>query len=181
MVTLRLEYLEKIRPKLFQHFGYQSIMQVPQLVKIVLNMGVKEAVSDKNAIKYAMEDLKNIAGQMPVITRVRKSVAAFKIREGWPIGCKVTLRRAKMYHFLQRLIAVAIPRIRDFRGFSVNGFDGLGNYSFGISEQIVFPEIDYDQVDRIRGLDVTLVTSTCKDDEAQVLLKAFGFPLRGVS
>ncbi len=161
-----------------KEFSYDSIMQVPKITKITLNMGLGEAVADKKIVNHALKDMSDIAGQKPVTTVARKSIAGFKIRDGWPIGCKVTLRGHKMYEFLHRLIAVAIPRIRDFRGFSPKSFDGRGNYSLGIKEQIVFPEIDYDKIDKIRGMDITITTSAATDKESLSLLKAFGFPLK---
>lgn len=154
-------------------------MEVPKLVKITLNMGVGEAVGDKKVIQNAVEDMTKIAGQRPVVTNARKSVAGFKIREEWPIGCKVTLRRKHMYEFLDRLISIAIPRIRDFRGLNPKSFDGRGNYSMGVQEQIIFPEIDYDKIDAIRGMDITVTTTAKTDAEAKALLSAFNFPLRG--
>jgi len=161
-----------------QRFGYKNVMQVPRLRKITLNMGVGEAMTDKKVIDNAASDLAKISGQKPEIRRARKSVATFKVRENWPIGCRVTLRGARMYEFFDRLINVAIPRIRDFRGLSSRSFDGRGNYSLGIKEQIIFPEIDFDKVDAIRGLDVTIVTSAKSDDEARALLEGFQFPMR---
>jgi large subunit ribosomal protein L5 len=176
----RLErlYRESVVPELRARFGYTNPMAVPRLVKITLNMGVGEAASDRKIIESAVADLARISGQKPIVTRARRSVASFKIREGWPIGCKVTLRRARMYEFLDRLINVALPRVRDFRGLNPRGFDGRGNYSLGIREQIIFPEIDYDKIDALRGLDVTITTSTESDEEARELLRAFSFPLR---
>jgi large subunit ribosomal protein L5 len=158
--------------------GYKSLMEVPKIVKITLNMGVGEAVTDKKILTAAINDLTTIAGQKAVGTNARKSIAGFKIREGWPVGCKVTLRRDKMYEFLDRLISIAIPRIRDFRGVNPRGFDGRGNFSMGIKEQIVFPEIDYDKVDAIRGLDITIVTTAKTNKEAKALLSAFDFPFK---
>lgn len=154
-------------------------MEVPKLIKITLNMGVGEAVGDKKVIQNAVEDMTKIAGQKPIVTNARKSVAGFKIREDWPIGCKVTLRKGHMYDFFDRLISVAIPRIRDFRGLNAKSFDGRGNYSMGVQEQIIFPEIDYDKIDAIRGMDITFTTSAKTDAEAKALLKAFNFPLKG--
>jgi large subunit ribosomal protein L5 len=159
-------------------FGYQNPMQVPRLVKITLNMGVGEAVGNKKVLENAIEDMSKIAGQKPVVTLARKSIATFKIREGWPIGCKVTLRRRHMYEFLDRLINVALPRVRDFRGVSGRAFDGRGNYNFGVKEQIIFPEIDFDQVDAIRGMDICVTTTAKTDQEAKALLESFGFPFR---
>lgn len=178
MVELRQFYNETVVPALTQEFGYPSVMAVPRITKMTLNMGVGEAVADKKIIDHAAQDLAKISGQKPVITLAKKSEAGFKIRQGWPVGCKVTLRRERMYEFLQRLISIAIPRIRDFRGFSERAFDGRGNYSLGIKEQIVFPEIEYDKIDAIRGLDITITTTAKTDKEGRALLKAFGFPLR---
>lgn len=165
-------------PKLTDQFGYKSRMEVPKITKITLNMGLGEAVGNKKVLESASEELALISGQKPVITKARKSVANFKIRDGWPIGCKVTLRRMYMYEFLDRLVNIAIPRIRDFRGLSPKSFDGRGNYSLGLKEQIVFPEIDYDKVDAVRGMDVTITTSAKTDEEALALLRAFDFPIR---
>jgi len=159
-------------------FGYRTVMQVPRIEKIILNMGVGEAIADKKVMENAVSDLRLIAGQQPIVTKARKSVAAFKIREGWAIGCKVTLRRERMYEFLDRLISIAIPRVRDFRGLSPKAFDGRGNYSLGMKEQIVFPEIDYDKIDALRGLDITITTSAPTDEEGRALLEAFKFPFR---
>ena len=178
MARLQEYYRETIVSQLMQNFSYESIMQVPKLTKITLNMGVGEAVGDKKVIERAMADMTAIAGQKPVVTQARKSIANFKIREGWPIGCKVNLRRERMYEFLERLISIAIPRIRDFRGLSNKGFDGRGNYSLGIKEQIIFPEIDYDKIDTIRGLDITITTTAITDAEGLALLSAFNFPFR---
>jgi len=178
MARLKDFYAESVVPGLVSQFEYQSVMQVPRITKITLNMGVGEAVGNKAVLENAMGDLERIAGQKPVITRARKSIAGFKIRAGWPIGCKVTLRRERMYEFLDRLISIAIPRIRDFRGLPPRSFDGRGNYSLGLREQIVFPEIDYDKIDAVRGLDVTISTTARSDDEARALLAAFGFPIR---
>ena len=164
--------------QLQEQFGYKSVMEVPRLVKVTLNMGVGEAVGDKKILDHAVADMTRISAQKPVVTKARKSVAAFKIREGWPIGCKVTLRRERMYEFLDRLINVAIPRTRDFRGFSARAFDGRGNYSLGVKEQIIFPEIDYDKIDTIRGLDITITTTAKTDEEGRALLAAFNFPFR---
>jgi large subunit ribosomal protein L5 len=178
MSRLQTEYRERIADALKQRFGYRSAMQVPRLEKITLNMGVGEAVADKKVMEHAVGDLRAIAGQQPIVTMARKSVAGFKIREGWPVGCKVTLRRERMYEFLDRLISVAIPRIRDFRGLSAKAFDGRGNYSMGVREQIIFPEIDYDKIDTLRGLDITITTSARTDEEGRALLEAFNFPFR---
>ena len=178
MARLMTYYQETVVKKLMNQFKYKSIMQVPRLVKISVNMGVGEAVADKKILTAAMRDLTDITGQQPITTRARKSIAGFKIREGWPIGCKVTLRRNRMYEFLDRLINIAIPRIRDFRGLTVRSFDGNGNYSMGITEQIVFPEVDYDKIDKIRGLDISIITSARTDKEARALLESFDFPFK---
>ena len=159
-------------------FGYKNVMQVPRITRITLNMGVGEALADKKVIDSAMGDMEKISGQKPIMTRARKSVAAFKVRENWPIGCKVSLRRKRMYEFLDRLITIAIPRIRDFRGLSSRSFDGRGNYSMGVKEQIIFPEIDYDKIDALRGMDITITTSASSDEEARALLQAFNFPIK---
>ena len=171
-------YRETVAPALMEKFGYVSVMQIPRVEKITLNMGVGEAIGDKKILENAVRDMELIAGQKAIVTMARKSVAGFKIREGWPIGCKVTLRRGRMYEFFDRLINIAIPRTRDFRGFSPRAFDGRGNYSLGIKEQIVFPEIDYDKIDAIRGLDIAITTSAPTDDEALALLSGFNFPFR---
>lgn len=178
MARLQQYYKETVAKQLMEKFGYKSVMQVPKITKITLNMGLGEAVADKKIIDKAMADMAAIAGQKPVTTVTRKAIANFKIRQGWPIGCKVTLRRERMYEFLDRLITVAIPRIRDFRGFSGKSFDGRGNYSLGIKEQIIFPEIDYDKIDAIRGMDIIITTSATTDEEAKALLTAFSFPMR---
>jgi large subunit ribosomal protein L5 len=178
MSRLATQYQEQIVGQLQERFGYKSVMQVPRLVKITLNMGVGEAINDKKIMENAVRDLTQISGQKPIVTKARKSVAGFKIREGWPIGCKVTLRRERMYEFLDRLINIAIPRVRDFRGLSPKAFDGRGNYSIGVREQIIFPEIDYDKIDAIRGLDVTITTTAQTDAEGRALLDAFNFPFR---
>lgn len=178
MSRLQDFYKETVVKQLTEQFGYKTPMEVPRIVKITLNMGVGEAVADKKVIEHAVDDLTKIAGQKPVVTKARKSVSNFKVREGWPVGCKVTLRRERMYEFLDRLISIAIPRIRDFRGLSSRAFDGRGNYSLGIKEQIIFPEIDYDKIDAIRGMDITITTSAKSDDECRALLAAFNFPLR---
>ena len=178
MSRLQEFYKQTVVDQLKQQFGYKSAMEVPRLVKITLNMGVGEAVGDKKILDNAVEDLTRISGQKPIVTKARKSVAAFKIREGWPIGCKVTLRRERMFEFLDRLINIAVPRTRDFRGFSAKAFDGRGNYSLGVKEQIIFPEIDYDKIDTIRGLDVTITTTAKSDEEGRALLAAFNFPFR---
>jgi len=178
MATLRKLYQEEVTPALQERFGYENIMQVPRLEKIVINMGLGEATRDKKILEAAQSDLAKITGQKPVATRARKSVAGFKIREGWPIGCKVTLRRERMYEFLERFIHVAAPRVRDFRGFSPRAFDGRGNYNLGIREQLIFPEIDYDEIDRVRGMDITMTTTARTDAEGKALLEGFGFPFR---
>jgi large subunit ribosomal protein L5 len=178
MARLQKLYKEQIIGALTERFGYQSVMQVPRLEKITLNMGVGEAVADKKVLQNAVEDLQKISGQKPIITIARKSIAGFKIREGMAIGCKVTLRRDRMYEFLDRLISVAMPRIRDFRGVSAKAFDGRGNYSMGVKEQIIFPEIDYDKIDALRGMDITFTTSARTDEEARCLLEQFKFPFR---
>jgi large subunit ribosomal protein L5 len=179
MSRLAEHYKSAVVPQLMEQFKYKSVMEVPKLIKITLNMGVGEAVGDKKVIQNAVEDMTKIAGQKPIVTNARKSVAGFKIREDWPIGCKVTLRRKHMYDFLDRLISIAIPRIRDFRGLNPKSFDGRGNYSMGVQEQIIFPEIDYDKIDAIRGMDITMTTTAKTDAEARALLAAFYFPLRG--
>ena len=178
MARLKQYYNDTVVKELTEKFGYTSVMQVPRIEKITLNMGVGEAVADKKQIENAVRDMTAIAGQKPVVTKARKSIAGFKIRDGWPIGCKVTLRGEHMWEFLDRLIAISIPRIRDFRGLNGKSFDGRGNYSMGVREQIMFPEIDYDKVDAIRGLDITITTSADTDEEGKALLKAFNFPFR---
>lgn len=178
MSALKKTYADKIVPALREQFGYASVMEVPRITKITLNMGVGEAAQDKKAIDGAVADMIAISGQKPVVTLARKSIAGFKIRQGWPIGVKVTLRGQRMYDFLERLIGVAIPRIRDFRGLNPKSFDGRGNYSMGIKEQIVFAEIDYDKIDKLRGLDITITTTAKSDDEGRALLRAFEMPLR---
>ena len=178
MTRLEEQYRKKVMPELMKKFGYANTMQVPRITKITLNMGVGEAMADKKVIENAAADMMKICGQKPLITRSKKSIANFKVRENWPIGCKVTLRGERMYEFLDRLISVAIPRIRDFRGLPSRSFDGRGNYSLGIKEQIIFPEIDFDKVDAIRGMDITIATSAKTDAEARELLVAFSFPLR---
>lgn len=178
MARLQQVYKENIAPKLKDQFDYKSEMQIPKITKITLNMGLGEAVADKKVVEHALRDLEQITGQKAQVTLARKSVANFKIREGWPNGAKVTLRRDRMYEFLDRLIAIAIPRIRDFRGLSPKSFDGKGNYSFGVKEQIIFPEIDYDKIDALRGLDICITTSATTDEEGRALLTAFNFPLR---
>jgi len=175
---LQKHYREKVVPDLMQKFGYTSVMQVPRLHKITINMGVGESIGDKKILDNAVGDMTRIAGQKPVVTKARKSIAAFKVRAGFPIGCMVTLRGARMYEFLDRLVNIAIPRIRDFRGVSSRAFDGRGNYSLGVKEQIIFPEIEYDKIDAIRGLDISITTTAKSDDEARALLAAFRFPFR---
>ena len=178
MARLQQHYKEKVIPQLIEKFGYKNPTNVPRITKITLNMGVGEAMADRKIIDNAVADMEKISGQKPVITRARASIAAFKVRENWPIGCKVTLRRERMYEFLDRLISVAIPRVRDFRGLSPRSFDGAGNYSMGVREQIVFPEIDYDKIDALRGMDINITTSAATDEEARALLQAFSFPIR---
>lgn len=178
MARLQQVYRDEVLPKLKERFGYHSVMQVPKITKITLNMGVGEAIADKKIMENAVGDLKKISGQQPIVRHARKSVAGFKIREGWAIGCKVTLRRERMYEFLDRLINVAIPRIRDFRGLNPRSFDGRGNYSLGVREQIIFPEIDYDKIDTLRGLDITITTTARTDEEGRSLLEGFKFPFR---
>ncbi len=178
MAKLHGVYKDTVVPELMKQFGYTSVMQVPRIEKITLNMGVGDALTDKKVLDNAVADLEAISGQRVIRTVARKSVAGFKIREGFPIGCKVTLRGERMWDFLQRLISIAIPRIRDFRGLNAKSFDGRGNYSMGVREQIIFPEIDYDKVDRVRGLDITITTNAQSDDEARALLSAFNFPFR---
>lgn len=178
MANLQEVYKKEIAPQLIKEFGYKNVMEVPRITKITLNMGVGEAVGDKKVLDHATADMVKIAGQKPVVTLARKSIAGFKIRENWPIGCKVTLRGERMYEFLERLISIAIPRIRDFRGLSGKSFDGRGNYSMGVREQIIFPEIEYDKIDKIRGLDVTVSTTAKTDAEGRALLKAFNFPFK---
>ncbi len=178
MADLYKHYLQELRPKLQSELGLSNVMQIPQLQKITLNMGVGDAVGDRKIMENAVGDMTLISGQKPVVCNARKSEAGFKIREGWPIGCKVTLRSERMYEFLERLINVAIPRIRDFRGLNPRSFDGRGNFSMGLQEQIVFAEIDYDKIDKIRGLDITITTSAANNEQGLALLKAFNFPFR---
>jgi large subunit ribosomal protein L5 len=179
MATLKDRYRSEIAPKLKEELGLTNMMEVPRVTKITLNMGVGEAVGDKKVLENAVADMQKIAGQKPVVTKSRKSIAGFKIRDGWPIGCKVTLRDERMYEFLERLIAIAIPRIRDFRGISGKQFDGRGNFAMGVTEQIIFPEIDYDQVDKLRGMDIVITTSAKNDEQGRALLSAFNFPFKG--
>jgi large subunit ribosomal protein L5 len=179
-MTTRLEtiYKETIVPKLIERFGYKNPMQVPRLTKVTLNMGVGEAVGNKKILENAVADMAKIGGQKPIVTLSKKSIATFKIRDNWPIGCKVTLRRAQMFEFVDRLVNVSLPRVRDFRGISGRSFDGRGNYNMGVKEQIIFPEIDFDQVDAMRGMDIAVTTTARTDEEAKALLEAFGFPFR---
>ena len=178
MARLQQFYKDEVVKQLMGQFGYKSVMEVPRIEKITLNMGVGEAVADKKVMDHAVADMQKIAGQKPVVTKSRKSIAGFKIREDYPIGCKVTLRRARMYEFLDRLVTVAMPRIRDFRGISAKSFDGRGNYNMGVREQIIFPEIEYDKIDAIRGMNITITTTAKTDDEAKALLAAFKFPFK---
>ena len=179
MARLKEVYNKEIAPELKKELGLANVMEVPRILKVTLNMGVGEALGDKKALENAVADLTLISGQKPVVNNARKSIAGFKVRQGWPIGTKVTLRSERMYEFLERLISVAIPRIRDFRGISPKQFDGRGNFSIGVSEQIIFPEIDYEKIDKLRGLDITITTSARNDDEGRALLRAFNFPLKG--
>jgi large subunit ribosomal protein L5 len=179
MATLKEKYKSELAPRLQEELGLKNVMEIPRITKITLNMGVGEAVGDKKVLESALADMQKISGQKPVITLARKSIAGFKIRDGWPIGCKVTLRSDRMYEFLDRLISIAIPRIRDFRGISPKSFDGRGNFAMGVTEQIIFPEIEYDQVDALRGMDITITTTARTDDEGRALLRAFNFPLKG--
>jgi large subunit ribosomal protein L5 len=179
MARLKDLYKKEIAPKLKQELGLANVMEIPRITKITLNMGVGEAVGDKKVLEHAVKNLEQISGQKVVVTKSRKSIAGFKIRDGWPIGCKVTLRQDRMYEFLDRLVSIAIPRIRDFRGISPKQFDGRGNFSMGVTEQIIFPEIDYDKIDKIRGLDICITTTARTDEEGRALLKAFNFPFKG--
>ncbi|HEY7774487.1 MAG TPA: 50S ribosomal protein L5 [Marinagarivorans sp.] len=179
MARLQERYKNEIAPQLFKELGLKNVMETPKITKITINMGVGEAVGDKKVLEHAVSDMQKIAGQKPVVTLARRSIAGFKVREGWPVGCKVTLRADKMYEFLDRLVSIAIPRIRDFRGISPKQFDGRGNFSMGVSEQIIFPEIDYDKIDKMRGLDICISTTARTDDEGRALLKAFNFPFKG--
>ncbi|MEW9624924.1 50S ribosomal protein L5 [Rhodanobacter geophilus] len=178
MTRLETFYKEQVVPKLTKQFGYQNVMQVPRITKITLNMGVGEAAGNKKILENAVADMAKISGQKPITTKARVSVASFKIRDGWPIGCKVTLRRAQMFEFLDRLINISLPRTRDFRGVSGRAFDGRGNFNFGVKEQIIFPEIDFDAVDAMRGMDIAITTTAKTDAEAKALLEAFSFPFR---
>ena len=179
MARLKEVYKNELATKLKDELGLANVMEVPRITKITLNMGVGEAIGDKKALENAVADLTLIAGQKPVVNKARKSIAGFKVREGWPIGTKVTLRSDRMYEFLERLVSIAIPRIRDFRGISPKQFDGRGNFSMGVSEQIIFPEIDYEKIDKLRGLDITVTTTAKNDDEGRALLRSFNFPLKG--
>ena len=178
MARLQDHYKEQVVPQLMEKFGYSTVMQVPRIEKITLNMGVGEAIGDKKVMEFAVGDMEKIAGQKVIVNKAKKSVAGFKVREGWPVGCKVTLRRERMYEFLDRLINIAIPRIRDFRGLSAKSFDGRGNYSMGVKEQIIFPEVEYDKVDTLRGMDITITTSAANNDECRALLDGFNFPFK---
>ncbi len=178
MARLKDFYKDTVVKQLTDQFGYKSPMEVPRISKITLNMGVGEAVADKKIMENAVGDMEKISGQKPVVTKAKKSVAAFKIRDGYPVGCKVTLRRERMYEFLDRLVTVAMPRIRDFRGITAKAFDGRGNYNMGIREQIIFPEIEYDKIDALRGMNITITTTAKTDEEARALLSAFSFPFR---
>ncbi|MEO1957244.1 MAG: 50S ribosomal protein L5 [Methylophilaceae bacterium] len=179
MARLKEYYKDTVVAELTKKFGYSSVMEVPRIEKIVINMGVGEAVADKKVMEHAVGDMEKIAGQKAIVTKAKKSVAAFKIRDDYPVGCKVTLRRERMYEFFDRFVTVAIPRERDFRGLSAKSFDGRGNYNMGIKEQIIFPEIDYDKIDTIRGMNITITTTAKTDEEAKALLSAFNFPFRG--
>jgi len=179
MVALKEHYRTKVVDKFKKDYNYTNIMQIPKITKITVNMGVGEAVADKKILKFAMEDLAKITGQRPIATKAKKSLAGFKIRDGWAIGCKVVLRKDRMYYFLERLLKIALPRVRDFRGLNPKSFDGQGNYSLGLKEQIVFPEIEYDKIDALRGMDITITTSAVNDEEGKRLLQAFNFPLKG--
>ena len=178
MARLKEIYRKEVVPELMKQFGYASVMQVPRITKVVLNMGVGEAVNDKKIMDNAVGDMTKIAGQKPVVTRARKAIAGFKIRAGYPIGCRVTLRHDRMYEFIDRLVSIALPRVRDFRGISVRSFDGRGNFNMGVSEQIIFPEIEYDKVDAVRGMNITIATTAKSDAEAKALLAAFRFPFK---
>ncbi len=179
MPRLEEHYKSSVINAMMDKFGYKSVMEVPRITKITLNMGVGEAIADKKVMEHAVSDMEKISGQKVIVNKARKSVAGFKVREGYPIGCKVTLRRDRMYEFLDRLISIAIPRIRDFRGLNPKSFDGRGNYSMGVREQIIFPEIEYDKIDMLRGMDITITTTAKTDEEGRALLEAFDFPLKG--
>ena len=178
MARLHSFYKETVVPQLIKQFGYKSILEVPRIAKITLNMGVGEAVADKKVMDHAVGDMQKIAGQKPVVTKSKKSIAGYKIREGYPIGCMVTLRSTRMYEFLDRLVTVSLPRVRDFRGISARSFDGRGNYNMGVKEQIIFPEIDYDKIDTLRGMNISITTTAKSDEEAKALLTAFKFPFK---
>lgn len=178
MSRMKEIYRSEVAPKLQEQFSYKSVMEIPRITKITLNMGVGEAIQDKKVLEGALSDMEKITGQKPIVTKARKSIAGFKVREGWPIGCKVTLRKERMYEFLDRLVTIAVPRVRDFRGLSPKSFDGHGNYSMGIQEQIVFPEINYDQIDKVRGMDISITTTAKTDEEGRALLYAFNFPIK---
>jgi len=178
MAKLKEVYNNEIRAKLKEELQLDNVMEVPRITKITLNMGVGEALGDKKVLEHAVSNMQQISGQKPVVTKARKSIAGFKVREGWPIGCKVTLRKERMYEFLDRLISISIPRIRDFRGISPKSFDGRGNFAMGVTEQIIFPEIDYDKIDTLRGLDITITTTARTNEEGRALLKAFNFPFK---
>ena len=179
MANFKETYNTEIRDKLKEELKLSNVMEVPRITKITLNMGVGEALGDKKILEHAVSNMEQIAGQKPVINKARKSIAGFKVREGWPIGCKVTLRSERMYEFLERLVTISIPRIRDFRGISPKSFDGRGNFAMGVSEQIIFPEIDYDKIDKLRGMDITITTTAKNNEEGLALLKAFNFPFKG--
>jgi len=178
MARLQDMYNDKVVGELQSKFSYKSAMEIPRITKITINMGVGEAIGDKKIMEHAVSDLEKISGQKAIVTRARKSIAGFKVREGWPVGCKVTLRRERMYEFLDRLISIAIPRIRDFRGLNGKAFDGRGNYNMGVTEQIIFPEIDYDKIDALRGMDISITTTAKNDEEAKALLQGFNFPFK---
>ncbi|MBL8518399.1 MAG: 50S ribosomal protein L5 [Betaproteobacteria bacterium] len=178
MARLQSYYKETVVPQLIKQFGYKSVMEVPRITKITLNMGVGEAVADKKIMEHAVGDMQKIAGQKPVVTKSKKSIAGFKIRDGYPIGCMVTLRAGRMYEFLDRLVTISLPRVRDFRGISAKSFDGRGNYNMGVKEQIIFPEIEYDKIDAIRGMNISITTTAKTDEEAKALLSAFKFPFK---
>ena len=178
MARLQQQYKEKVVPDLMKKFGFKSVMEVPRITKVTLNMGVSEAVADKKVMEHAVSDMTKIAGQKPVVTKSKKAIAGFKIREDYPIGCMVTLRGARMYEFLDRFVTVALPRVRDFRGISGRSFDGRGNYNIGVKEQIIFPEIEYDKIDALRGINISITTTAKNDDEAKALLSAFKFPFK---
>ena len=178
MSRLQEFYRDTVVQQLMEKFGYKSVMEVPRITKVTLNMGLGEALANKKVLESALEDMTKISGQKPIVCNARKSVAAFKVREGWPIGCKVTLRRERMYEFMDRLVSVSLPRVRDFRGVNAKSFDGRGNYSMGVTEQIIFPEIDYDKIDAIRGMNITVTTTAKTDEEGHALLAAFNFPFK---